>query len=146
MQKKKDLDFELKRSNPDVVVYKPKYEGEGSGDNGNEHFLVFEAPYDKDMLAVWTQSTYEGAGDHRIVIARSKDKGMTWGSPIKIAGTDSPDKGHMASWGFPIVASTGRIYCFWNQQQGVTDFSKEEHKGSSGQKRAVKLDCVAKAR
>jgi hypothetical protein len=122
---KKDLDYELNRSNPDIVIYKPKFEGEKSGDNGNEHFLVFEAPYNGDMLAVWTQSTYEGSGDHRIMTARSKDKGMTWGAPKKIAGSDKPEEGLMASWGFPIVSSTGRIYCFWNQYQGINDYQMQ---------------------
>ena len=43
---------------------------------GNEHFLVFDGP-DGSLMAVWTQSTREGAGDHRIVFSRSEDEGVT---------------------------------------------------------------------
>ncbi len=120
----KDLAVELRRSKPDYVVYAPQREATrerlDTHDNGNEHFLVFPS-LSGDMLAVWTQSSYEGAKDHRIVIARSTDQGHTWGPPQKIVGPDAPGAGHMASWGFPIQAKGGRIYVFWNQYHGIDD-------------------------
>jgi hypothetical protein len=107
---------EWRRSNPDVVVYLP----EGTADGDNEHFLVFEAPKSDELLAMWTQSSCEGRGDNRIAFARSSD-GVTWSAPEVIAGTPAGAKGGQASWGFPIVARTGRIYCFYTRQTTLTD-------------------------
>lgn len=120
-----DLDVEIKRTDSDVVVYRPQFEGMASGDNGNEHFLVFESKKSGDLLAIWTQSTYEGSKDHRLLFARSKDRGATWLPTRKIVGPGKPGEGHMASWGFPIVADNGRIYCIYNQFQGITDRSPQ---------------------
>jgi len=111
-----DIDRELARSDPDYVVYVPT----GDHDTGNEHFLVTDAP-DGALMAVWTQSSYEGAGDHRIMMARSEDEGRSWGEPIHVAGPRRPGQGHMASWGFPLTSTSGRIYVFWNQYQGIDD-------------------------
>lgn len=120
-----DLDAEIKRTRSDIVVYRPQFEGMASGDNGNEHFLVFESNKSSDLLAIWTQSTYEGSKDHRIMFARSKDRGMTWLPPKKIVGPSKPGESDMASWGFPIVAETGRMYCIYNQFRGITDRSPQ---------------------
>lgn len=112
-----DVERELSRSEPDYVVYVPT----GDNDTGNEHFLVTDAP-DGRLMAVWTQSSYEGAGDHRIMFATSPDDGHTWSEPTRIVGPAGPDDDHlMSSWGFPIVADSGRIYVFWNQYQGIDD-------------------------
>ncbi len=112
-----DIELELARSEPDYVVYVPT----GHHDTGNEHFLVREAP-DGNLMAVWTQSSYEGAGDHRIMFARSEDDGRTWSEPTRIVGPASPDEDVLfASWGFPITSQSGRIYVLWNQYQGVDD-------------------------
>jgi len=111
-----DLDAELARSEPDYVVYVPT----GDHDTGNEHFLVTDAP-DGALMAVWTQSSYEGAGDHRIMMARSADDGRSWSAPTHIVGPRHPGEGPMASWGFPITSQSGRIYVLWNQYQGIDD-------------------------
>ncbi|MEA3401856.1 MAG: sialidase family protein [Armatimonadota bacterium] len=112
-----DLDRELQRSEPDYVVYVPT----GDHDTGNEHFLVRDAP-DGALMAVWTQSSYEGAGDHRVMFARSEDDGRTWSEPTRIVGPAGPDDEHlMSSWGFPITSASGRIYVIWNQYQGIDD-------------------------
>jgi len=102
---------EWKRSNPDIVVYRPK--GSGVNDGDNEHFLVFESPHG-DMLAMWNQSTSEGRGDNHIMIARSKNL-TDWSEPVPIAGPYKGSKTPQASWGFPIVSRRGRIYCFYCQ-------------------------------
>ena len=124
MPEPKDLSAELRRSNPDLIVYAPKREGHkgdlADHDSGNEHFLVFESPAG-DLLAMWTQSSYEGAKDHRLMLARSTDAGDTWSKPQRIVGPTAPGAGHMASWGFPIPSASGRIYCFWNQYHGLDD-------------------------
>ena len=61
---KVDLELELRRSEPDYVVYRPRSVDGSTFDTGNEHSLVFDGP-DGSLMAVWTQSSYEGAGDHR---------------------------------------------------------------------------------
>ncbi len=115
-----DLERELQRSEPDYVVYVPKSLDGSTFDTGNEHFLVRDAP-DGALMAFWTQSSYENAGDHRIMFSRSEDEGETWSAPTRIAGPARPGDGHMASWGFPITSRSGRIYVIWNQYQGIHD-------------------------
>ena len=114
------LKRELARTEPDYVVYVPKSVDGSTFDTGNEHFLVFDGP-DGSLMCVWTQSSYEGAGDHRILFSTTKDEGETWGAPVRVAGPERPGAGHMASWGFPLVSKSGRIYAIWNQYQGIDD-------------------------
>jgi hypothetical protein len=116
-----NMDVEIKRTKPDYVVYRPKSLDGSTGDTGNEHFLVFDGP-DGSLMAVWTQSTVEGHGDHRIVFSRSDDEGETWTDPVRIAGPAVKGECHQASWGFPLVSRSGRIYVLWNQHQGLVDF------------------------
>ncbi|MFQ6079195.1 MAG: sialidase family protein [Thermodesulfobacteriota bacterium] len=108
---------EWKRTKPDLVVYLPRTRD--GNDNGNEHFLVFPSP-GGDLLAMWTQSSHEGADDQRVVLSRSKDDGVSWTAPEVIAGKEGPND-TMASWGFPVVSATGRIYCFYNKRSVVED-------------------------
>ena len=49
-----DQDTEWQRSEPDIVVFRPK--GGDRHDTDNEHFLVFESPSGNGLLALWTQS------------------------------------------------------------------------------------------
>ena len=127
MAQKWDIEKELGRSNPDYVVYKPG-EALGNGDSGNQHFLVFDGP-DGSMMAIWTQHMHEGSGDHRIVFTRSDDEGETWDPPKRIAGPTeiAPDK--QASWGFPMVSKSGRIYVLYNRSLGYGDFDKQLPEG-----------------
>ena len=117
---KQILDREIQRTQPDYVVYRPKSVDGSTFDTGNEHFLVFDGP-DGSLMVVWTQSSHEGAGDHRIVFSRSDDEGKTWTLPKHLVGPKKPKTGHMASWGFPLVSKSGRIYVIWNQYQGIDD-------------------------
>jgi len=117
-----DLATEWRRSNPDVVVYLPKA-GERN-DTDNEHFLVFEAPKSDTLLAMWTQSSCEGRGDNHLVLARSHD-GREWSEPAWIVGTRPGTDELQASWGFPLVADTGRLYCFYTKELPVHDNSRQ---------------------
>jgi hypothetical protein len=104
------------RTNPDIVVFRPRTESEGD----NEHFLVFEAPGSDELLAIWTQSSVEGFGDNHAVIARSKD-GMKWSAP-KVIASKGVVKDHLqASWAFPVVSRKGRIYCFYTKETAKVD-------------------------
>ena len=113
-----DVETELRKTRPDFVVYTPKSTDGSTGDTGNEHFLVFEGP-ELNLFAVWTQSTYEGKPDQRIVFSSSADDGRTWLPPRVIAGLE--DGKGMASWGFPMVSRSGRIYVIYNRHTGVND-------------------------
>jgi BNR repeat protein len=115
------LDREIQRTESDYVVYCPKSVDGSTFDTGNEHFLVFDGP-DGSLMAVWTQSSFEGAGDHRIMFTRSEDDGANWSKPHLIAGSPKPKQGKQSSWGFPLVSKQGRIYALWNQYQGVADY------------------------
>ncbi len=123
-----NVEVELRRTKPDYIAYKPT----SDYDTGNEHFLVFDGP-DGSLTTVWTQSTHENAGDHRIMFSSSDDNGVTWKSPKCIAGPPAGEEGPIASWGFPLVSKSGRIYVLYNQSQGVSDVSKA-HTGT--------MDCV----
>ena len=113
-------EVELRRTRPDYVVYVPRSDDGSTHDTGNEHFLVFDGP-DGSLMAVWTQSTYEGQADQRIVFSNSRDEGASWARPRVIAGALPPDKGPMASWGFPMVSRAGRIYVLYSRHAGVND-------------------------
>lgn len=126
------LDREIQRSEPDYIVYRPGSLDGSTFDTGNEHFLVFDGP-DGSMMCVWTQSSYEGAGDHRIVFARSDDEGKTWTPPKHLVGPKRPGDGYMASWGFPITSRSGRVYVIYNQYQGIDDVV-HQHTGT--------MDCI----
>jgi hypothetical protein len=113
---------EWQRSNPDIKVFVPKedmYEGD------NEHFLVFPIQGGEKLLAIWTQSSVEGYGDNHLVMAESSDS-EKWSEPWYVAGAKKgQSKGHQASWGFPIVADTGRIYVFYTKDVGLYDFDSQ---------------------
>ncbi|MHB0937901.1 MAG: exo-alpha-sialidase [Armatimonadota bacterium] len=115
-----DLNLEIQRTRPDYVVYRPKSADGSTHDTGNEHFLVFDGP-DGSLMVVWTQSTMECQPDQRIVFARSDDEGVTWTAPRLIAGPVPPAAGNMASWGFPLVSASGRIYAIYSKHIGVND-------------------------
>lgn len=104
------------RSDPDIVVFKPRSDEEGD----NEHFLVFEAPKSSELLAIWTQSSVEGHGDNRAVIARSQN-GRDWSEPAVIAGKGPGRNEGQASWAFPVVSKNGRIYCFYTKELDKID-------------------------
>ncbi|MEZ5278292.1 MAG: sialidase family protein [Opitutaceae bacterium] len=112
------LETEIKRTSPDRVVYAPGSADRSSGDTGNEHFLVFHGP-SGGLMAVWTQSTYEGSGDQRIVFATGADEGRAWTRPRILAG---PGEGQgTASWGFPLLSRSGRIFVIYNRYAGKHD-------------------------
>jgi len=102
---------EWRRTQPDIIVFRPRSDEEGD----NEHFLVFEAPKSEELLAIWTQSSVEGRGDNRAVIARSNN-GRDWSEPVIITGKARDRKDPQASWAFPVVSAKGRIYCFFNKE------------------------------
>ena len=105
------MEREWERTGPDIRVYLPK----GVSDGDNEHFQVFGAPKSDELLAVWTQSSVEGRGDNRAVLARSMD-GVNWSDPVIIKGKGPGRSEGQASWAFPVVAETGRIYCFYTKE------------------------------
>lgn len=101
---------EWRRSEPDIVVFRPpsdSYQGD------NEHFLAFTTPTYNGYLALWTQSSCEGAGDDHLVFSRSSPDGSNWEAPRVIAGYTPDGRGELAACGFPIVSKSGRIYVFY---------------------------------
>ncbi len=120
---------EWKRSHPDVVVYLPK-DGDRN-DQDNEHFCVFHAPKSDELLAIWTQSSCESYGDNHIVFARSAD-GEQWSEPEVIAGPEKDSPKLQASWAFPILSKSGRIYCFYSQEVVLDDGHEENADGAFG--------------
>ena len=118
----RDMSKELGRTRPDYVVYVPGSFDGSSGDTGNEHFHVFDGP-DGSLVAVWTQSTYEGRTDQKIVMSRSLNGGCSWSSPTTVAGGNAdPETGtRMCSWQVVMVSDKGRIYVLYNRHIGRND-------------------------
>jgi hypothetical protein len=111
----KEMRNELRVTKPDYVVFTPQLDSGRVSDTGNEHFLVFDGP-DGSLMAIWTQSTHEGDHDHHIVFSKSRNEGKNWSKPIIIAGPARGGMGPMASWAFPLVSKSGRIYVIYDQQ------------------------------
>lgn len=130
-----DLNRELRRTAPDTVVFNPGTLDRSTGITGNEHFLVERISPDR-LIAVWTQSGYEGESNQQIVFSRSLDDGQTWSAAKVIAEAD-PERGvGMASWGFPAVSRSGRIYVFFSRHTGVNDF----HTHTAGRLSVIQSD------
>lgn len=117
---REQMESTSKSTRPDFVAFIPKVTGTEVNDTGNEHFLVFDGP-DKSLLAIWTQSTREGAADQHIVFSRSDDGGKSWAAPRIVAGPARAGEKLMSSWGFPMVSKTGRIYVLYSQHVGKFD-------------------------
>lgn len=117
---KERIATELHVTRPDYVVFVPTVTDSGVNDTGNEHFLAFDGP-DGSLMAVWTQSSAESQPDQHIAFSRSTDEGRTWSNARIIAGPKKPGDGHMASWGYPLVSKSGRIYVLYSQHIGRHD-------------------------
>ncbi len=115
----RSIERELQRTRPNRVVFIPGSLDGSTADTGNEHFIVFLNGHGEHR-AVWTQSTFEGRPDMRMVFARSPDGGHTWEKPLTIAGP-SEGKDDTARWGFPLVSSSGRITVLYNRYAGRHD-------------------------
>ena len=114
------LERQVGLTHPDYVAFIPDLSDQGLAQTGNEHFLVFDGP-DGALMCVWTQSTGEGQPDQHIAFARSDDEGKTWSRPRVIAGPARAGQGPIASWAFPLVSKTGRIYVLYSQHVGKHD-------------------------
>jgi len=120
------INREVMRSRPDYICYKPRSLDGSTYDSHNEHFLVFDGP-DGSLMAIWTQAwVAPGQGNiNHIMFSRSSDEGVTWDTPKLIAGPQDPsDPTQMASWAFPMVSKSGRIYVVYNQHQGIAGWVK----------------------
>ncbi len=112
---------EADRTAPDFFVYQPECSGDIRHSRAsNEHFLVSRLS-GETYLAVWTQSSFEGNPDQHIVISKSVDGGVVWSEPRTLAGPDLPEGSGMASWAFPLISRTGRIYIIYSRHTGVND-------------------------
>ena len=112
------------KNKPDYVVFVPKQprakerrDPAKPGDTYNDHFQVICNPSNQHLYAFWTQASREADIDQHIAFSKSVDKGVTWTTPVVLAG--SPNKKNpalLASWQQPMLSKSGRLYCLWNQQ------------------------------
>ena len=111
---------EWKRSNPDYVVYLPT---QAIGPDTDNSCLLVTGTSGASLLAVWTQGTYEGADNTSVVCARSDDGGVRWTQPTEI---DGPTDGRfrIALAGVPVVAQTGRVYCYYRKCADKSDWRR----------------------
>lgn len=115
---------ERARTNPDYILYTPEFR-EYESDNVHLH-VVYHKQYG-GLIAFWTQSSVEGFGNNHLMLAYSKDNGKTWTEPQYILGT-LPGQGteaKQASWGFPVVSASGRIYLFYFRETDYVDNSRQ---------------------
>lgn len=115
-----NLLIEFQRTNPDFRIFIPDSMDRATAATGNEHILV-EKLANGHLFAVWTQSSFEGATDQHVVFSRSLDGGESWAPPVTVAGVDEETGSSMASWGFPLISASGRIYVIFSRHMGVND-------------------------
>jgi hypothetical protein len=127
-KQKPNFQTDLRFSKPDYVVFVPEVEPEKVADTYNDHFQVFDKPNGK-LFAVWCQASVEAAPNQHVAFSRSTDKGKTWEKPRVLAGNKTvaegiANNGAIASWAFPLVSKSGRIYIIYNQSlPGTTSAS-----------------------
>lgn len=111
---------EIKRTNPDYVVYAPACT-ESQDDHGNEHLHVFRAK-DGCLCALWTMSQLEGTPSQRPMFSKSLNGGLTWSTPkCLLKDPIDPETGkNMGSWAAPAISKSGRIYVIYNKHPGTT--------------------------
>ena len=119
LKQKPEFAQDVQFSKPDYIVFIPSVEPEKLGDMYNDHFQVFDKP-DGKLFAVWCQASVEGALDQHVAFTRSVDKGKKWEPPRVLAGNRTiaeglANGGAIASWAFPLVSKSGRIYVLYNQ-------------------------------
>ncbi len=110
---------------PDHVLFIPR---QREYESDNVHLYVVENKKIDSLIAFWTQSTVENAGNNHIVMSKSYDYGNTWSTPKFLLGSRSIDGSDepQASWGFPIVSRSGRIYLFYFREIiGEVDTSRQ---------------------
>lgn len=122
---RKTLEEQMALTSPDYVMFVPR---QTEGESDNVHLYVVEHEGYGGLLAFWTQSTVEGTGNNHLVMAGSRDGGKSWTSPRFLLGSRtlqrSPEA--QASWGFPIVTRSGRIYLFYYRDiPGEVDNSRQ---------------------
>ena len=100
---------EYLRTKPDFVVYRP-HRPDGI-DQDNVHFQVVPVKSGKKLFAIWTQSSVEGYGNNHLVCSSTEDC-VHWTEPVMLSGVLPGGSQDPASWGFPIVTASGRIYLF----------------------------------
>lgn len=111
---------------PDYTVFIPRYK---DYESDNEHIHIFRHKKlgERGLVGIWTQSTKEGTGDNHAVIAYSTDDGKSWTEPRFVVGakktSDYSDK--QASWAFPIVSASGRIYLFYSREADTFDYARQ---------------------
>ncbi len=120
------LQREIGRTKPDFVLFSPKKTGY---EDDNVHLHVVRHEMSGRLIAVWTQSSYDGSGDNHAMIAYSRDDGVTWTEPRYVAGAVPEDgtNGKQASWAFPVVSRSGKIYLFYFRETDYVD----NHRGIS---------------
>ncbi|MBR4104161.1 MAG: exo-alpha-sialidase [Thermoguttaceae bacterium] len=120
---------DVQTTKPDFIVYIPKVEPEKLGDCYNDHFQVFDGPGGA-LFALTCQATCEGALDQHVTLFKSVDGGKTWSAPKVLAGPKTFDSDvPIASWGFPMVSKSGRIYVIYNQYQPGKVSTNRQHTG-----------------
>ena len=115
--------YELKRTNPDYVVYIPKGPSAGKRDGANHVITVLPGQNDRSLVAFWLQDSAEQAPDSHYVCSRSDDNGKTWTEPITIAGQnfDLKTGRDRCSFGTAFRNAKGRIYIMLNHYSGYAD-------------------------
>lgn len=118
------LDRHIAYSDPEYVLYVPRYK---DYESDNVHLHVVDHPQFGGLIAFWTQSTIEGAGDNHAMMSRSRDGGRTWSETKFVIGAGpSPDKTELqAHWAFPAVSASGRIYLFYYRETGQVVYNRQ---------------------
>jgi len=114
----------IRMTQPDFRLFIPRRK---DYESDNVHVQIIDHPQFGGLIAFWTQSTLEGAGDNHLVLSYSRDNGVTWSEPQFIIGArETPERMEkQASWCVPVVSKSGRIYLFYFRETDFVDNTRQ---------------------
>ena len=121
MHDPKVLQRHITFTQPEYVLFVPKQK---AFESDNVHLHVIDHPQFGGLIAFWTQSSIEHAGNNHAMMSRSLDNGKTWSEAKFIIGARTPsDK--QAHWAFPALSKSGRIYLFYYREAEFYDYHRQ---------------------
>jgi len=132
MNRKQNVNSELMRSQPDIILHEPDRRN-----RTNQQPMVIPTQSGA-FVATWTTATSENLPDQKVVVSKSLDRGLNWTPPVDIDGPSGvvidpvtmkvTDPGDEQQSQYSIlfeVPHTGRIYLFYHKNIGITDIRRD---------------------
>ena len=118
---KQRIAAQLRITKPDYVVFVPEVVGDKVERHGQRALPRVRRARTARSWRSGRRVPPRRSPDQHIAFAAVRDEGVTWSKPRIIAGPKKAGEGHMASWGYPLVSKSGRIYVLYSQHIGKFD-------------------------